>query len=1557
MKNKIIKRLLSFVLSLAIVFGMVPSVSLNAFAGSGDKVYVSISFDGEYMPDKDGNYMAYIPVKISDVAQIDLDSYGLGGYKYDADGDGDYETTGLHLYVYVHTEILGMDWGELRINGDPGSIFFEGGLFGVPDCNLIYYINGEYPLQYDGWGATADICPLESGDFIDVSAFTSWGFWGDSNSGFKYFTDDNRSIVHNFTAKQDETFAVNLYKTMQDIATGSGTLLLPHYGDVYYSKTAFDSSANCVTTDDSGKAEITFDQAGTWYIWSLGEYGLDGDPTSIVNAPAYAVVNVEASSQPTPEPTPTPVPNNAPVLAENYAAGEDTATITLGEEYSINLADVFTDADGDALTYYCNDTALTDAVYKVTPTEAGTQTLVFKANDGKAESVTYTVTLTVNEPVKQTAKLSSLVLYRQADKKTKPLVAAEGAAFTFSPETTDYTIPQVIESKSIKIEDRNNNTLYFCAVPENENYTVTLYYTGNEEGVDIKSTDDVFKSHKFITAGKNDFRIVVSANNESIEDTTYNFTVYAIPTLATKTTVESIYPVYLSKDLSVNTKSAEITVPSSLKEIKINVNPKSEGCTVTYNGETTNPVNIENKDKIEIVVSKDGVSSDTYTYTLKKVTENFVTINTTPADAKVEVTYSNGNYVVSKTAEALDGKYPLYFTSAAKKFTYTVTKEGYTPVSGTITNTDEVINVTLTKEIPTQPTEVTDVDWKNFRNSDVNMAITSVKTPTEKIALKWNTSFAGASGWSNSPNVPIIVDNKIVTMAGNKLYMLDAETGEIVKQADMVSMPNFGYTPITYANGMIFCPLSNGVVQAFNATTLESLWTYRDPYGGQSLSPVVYSTVEVEGRTCGYIYTGFWNGESGDANYVCIDVTDYDAESKDEPKTAVWSHKQNGGFYWAGAVVVGDAVIVGTDDGDAEGSDAGSYLYSFNKATGEIITKLALASDAGDQRSSIAYENGTIYFTTKGGYLYKAKVNSDCTITDLKGENYNAQSTSTPVVYKGKLYFGIGSGIRTDGSEGSFVVADADTLKKIASVELKGYPQGSALLSTAYEAEGYLYFYMTYNDRPGGISMIKVKTDAQSDADIQLTEIYEAEGFSQFCIASIICDENGTLYYKNDSANIFAVAPATYKTVIDLIDKIGTVTLESESVIKAAREAYEELEESEKAKVTNLDVLIAAEKELENFIAADNVDKLISDIGYVTLNNGKRVKEAREAYNKLTSYQKTLVKNYDKLLELEKEYDKLAAEAVERVEKLIDKIGNVDIDSAEDIADAKLAYNQLPDELKKLVKNYDKLEKAEKELKRLREEALSLLAEGKLVLTKTELLELKEDFEKVTENTSYDAVLALLRTFYKLGEKQQLALKNSDEVKLAQKIVAKHNHNNAYTGVKVDGLEWNIRLVVEETDNETALNSIKEKLENNDILTIWDIYLEDVLTGKKYKPEDALKLKIPTNLMGDYTAYDYLKVIHYTDDGRIELLNCEVEDGYVVFSAAEFSWYGVVGFMNETEETIGDNLTLDSPVTVTPQVDIPQNNSSPILWVIIAAVGVAALAVLAVMKKRTKDEE
>ena len=53
------------------------------------------------------------------------------------------------------------------------------------------------------------------------------------------------------------------------------------------------------------------------------------------------------------------------------------------------------------------------------------------------------------------------------------------------------------------------------------------------------------------------------------------------------------------------------------------------------------------------------------------------------------------------------------------------------------------------------------------------------------------------------------------------------------------------------------------------------------------------------------------------------------------------------------------------------------------------------------------------------------------------------------------------------------------------------------------------------------------------------------------------------------------------KAVDALIEKIGTVTKESEAAIKAAREAYNKLTDAQKALVTKLAVLEAAEKALE----------------------------------------------------------------------------------------------------------------------------------------------------------------------------------------------------------------------------------------------------------------------------------------------------------------------------------------------------------------------------------------
>lgn len=177
-------------------------------------------------------------------------------------------------------------------------------------------------------------------------------------------------------------------------------------------------------------------------------------------------------------------------------------------------------------------------------------------------------------------------------------------------------------------------------------------------------------------------------------------------------------------------------------------------------------------------------------------------------------------------------------------------------------------------------------------------------------------------------------------------------------------------------------------------------------------------------------------------------------------------------------------------------------MLSLNRYTGRIQDSLDLT---GDQRSTVSYDEktGRIWFTTKGGYLYSVILKADGTFdhASMKSLQVGGASTSTPLVYNGRVYVGVTSGSNFDGQFGVSVI-DAEAMSVIYSAELQGYPQCSVLLSNAYEAEdGTVYIYSTYNNNPGGISLIRDKK-GQTTADIE--EIFVPDA-PQYCISSIIC--------------------------------------------------------------------------------------------------------------------------------------------------------------------------------------------------------------------------------------------------------------------------------------------------------------------------------------------------------------------------------------------------------------------------------------------------------------------
>ena len=187
---------------------------------------------------------------------------------------------------------------------------------------------------------------------------------------------------------------------------------------------------------------------------------------------------------------------------------------------------------------------------------------------------------------------------------------------------------------------------------------------------------------------------------------------------------------------------------------------------------------------------------------------------------------------------------------------------------------------------------------------------------------------------------------------------------------------------------------------------------------------------------------------------------------------------------------------------------------------------------------------------------------------------------------------------------------------------------------------------------------------------------------------------------------------AAAKSVDDMIDAIGEVTLAKETAITGARAAYTALTETQKAKVTKLDTLTAAETTLAGLkadkAAAEAVDSKIEAIGTVTLASEQAITAARTAYNALTDAQKAQVTKLATLTAAETTLAQLKADkaAVDAVEAKITAIGTVTLASETKITEARAAYDALTDAQKAQVTNLATLTAAETALTALKGEAV-----------------------------------------------------------------------------------------------------------------------------------------------------------------------------------------------------------------------------------------------------------
>lgn len=436
-------------------------------------------------------------------------------------------------------------------------------------------------------------------------------------------------------------------------------------------------------------------------------------------------------------------------------------------------------------------------------------------------------------------------------------------------------------------------------------------------------------------------------------------------------------------------------------------------------------------------------------------------------------------------------------------------------------------------------TEHPDVDaaWNGFANggsgSSTDALTPTTKTDTPSWALNLLTEEQQKAGASASASDPIVANGKVYLVTGASVWNgktwnavlneVDPETGSVVRSLELGSSMDTTCRPVI-AQGIILIPLSGGYLQAVSAKTFETLW-YSDAFTKQNLS-----SLTVDGD---YVYINtldYWSANGNDVQNGTVRRINIHTGA-----IAGSASVADGGYYWSGGLMVNGYYVVGGDYGQVR-----VYSADLSKLVGSI--KLS----GGNIRSALTVHDGYIYAVTRDdGTLHKLTIGSDGSITEAAKVQFAAYSTSTPV-FSGKYAF-IGGTTASNWKAKAKAKAKARGLLSIIDLsdmsvkqitkadgeELGFESKGTPLVST-HDGETYVYF--TLNGAKGnwpnyttggGVYMYKL-------GDAEATEVFvPGSGYANYCMASVVCDQFGNLYYTNDSGHLFCVKSQAHRVKFD----------------------------------------------------------------------------------------------------------------------------------------------------------------------------------------------------------------------------------------------------------------------------------------------------------------------------------------------------------------------------------------------------------------------------------------
>lgn len=422
----------------------------------------------------------------------------------------------------------------------------------------------------------------------------------------------------------------------------------------------------------------------------------------------------------------------------------------------------------------------------------------------------------------------------------------------------------------------------------------------------------------------------------------------------------------------------------------------------------------------------------------------------------------------------------------------------------TVPNPDEVV---------VNPSAPRPTDWKSDWDGKSNAAVENVSTPTGALASSWTFDCKAYSG-SAYPNAsePIVVNGNVYLAVNKRLLKIDAKSGKVLAESNLKAAVGYTSRPI-YANGLVIVPLDGGAVQALTADALTTVWVT------DSVSETAQSNSQLT-IDDNYLYVGTVDVDYGKGTYNNGHLTRINILTG----AVSWQHvNADEGYYWTGATVGDDFVLVPTSAGTVEMLSKSSGDVLGKVSVGAVVNSTCVLSADGSHAYLISRDGKLHVLAISDGDSRDADAASRITeerVVDLGLTGCACVPTTT---YDGKLIVGG----EVAGGSALAIIDPANNFAKtlVSSADGTALPAGGikgAPLVSVQGEDAYVYFTVNYGESPdfvnytsgGGVYRYKL-------GDAEASGVFSATGHNNYCDSPIACDAQGNLYYINDSGTLF----------------------------------------------------------------------------------------------------------------------------------------------------------------------------------------------------------------------------------------------------------------------------------------------------------------------------------------------------------------------------------------------------------------------------------------------------